>query len=273
MNDVDTASLTALAEGLKSVIRTNPAPYRNAVQDYLETELKDLSMAERLEVLDRLIRLFPPAQPESRVAGATPEGDLGAGLEEKREIPERKEDHPCEEAFLEPGFAQLVSLILGRKISVSDLSPAELSEKLAQAMNTVFDTLNQIVEMIQVNLLGRKAELETIRQIIGSQIGAGTADNSLQNYLDQIREAFLVSHKASRTAALTVFEELLAELDPDKLAASSEGMLKFGPLRKAELFETYKEKFGICRGWLDSGRVTEGFLREFEKVCQKLYKR
>lgn len=282
MSQIDDATFLALAKGLRSIIRSNPVPLRNAVEDYLEEEMKHLPMSERLEVLDNLMLFFPsqepPKPPPTEETGPEPVEKDEAILPERVEkgeaiLPERKELQVSEEALLEPGFAQLVSLILGKKVSIADLSPPELSEKLAQAMNTVFDTLNQIVEMIQVNLLGRKTEQETIRQIIGSHIGSGGADNSLQNYLDQIREAFLVAHKASRTAALSVVRDMLAELDPEKMAASSEGMLKFGPLRKAELFEVYKEKFGICRGWLESGRVAEGFLREFEKACQKIYKK
>jgi len=276
MNDVNNAPLfMILAEGVRSIMLAKPEMPRNAVEDYLHAELEHLSMAERLKVLDNLMSLFPPDEPQMKVAQAS--GDEGTkpllGETPPASVPEQKDQHPAQEALLDPGFAQLVSLMLGKKMAVADLSPAELSEKVAQALNTVFDTLNQIVEMIQVNLLGRKAEQETIRQIIGSQIGSGSADNSLQNYLDQIREAFLVAHKAFKIAALSVVKDLLAELDPEKIEASSEGRLRFGPLRKAELYEVYKEKFGVCKGWLESGRIMEGFLREFENASQKVYKK
>jgi hypothetical protein len=276
MNRVDNISLTTLAEGVRSVIEKNPLSLKDAIGIYLEEETKDLPFPERLAVLDNLMRLFPatelvPENNDASAASATTveRADKGTEPAGQSEQPPK----PPEDALHDPGFAQLVSLILGKKMAVTDLSPSELSEKLAHAMNTLFDTLNQIVEMIQVNLLGRKTEQETIRQIIGSQIGFGSADNSLQNYLDQIREAFLVAHKAFRIAALAVARDLLMELDPAKIAASSEGKLKFGPLRKAELFEIYKEKFETCNGWLESGRVMEGFLREFEKACQKIYKK
>jgi hypothetical protein len=276
MNDGDRPSLMVLADGLRSIMETNPPSFRNAAEDYLDREMRHLPMSQRLEALDNLMLLFSSDESERRSPEPSPIKDNTPSFEEKAapSLPKSREGQQAEkEVLLDPGFAQLVSLMLGKKMAASDLSAAELSEKVAQAMNTVFDTLNQIVEMIQVNLLGRKAEQETIRQIIGSQIGSGTADNSLQNYLDQIREAFLVAHKAFRISGIEVVRELLAELDPEKIAASSEGKLKFGPLRKAELFEVYKEKFEICKGWLESGRVLEGFLREFEKASQKLYKR
>lgn len=277
MNRVDNMSPTMLAEGVRSVIEKNPASLKDAIAIYLEEETKHLPIPERLAVLDNLMPFFPAATAVAENHGISDAVEIAASetVSRQTEPTERKEERPRppEDTLQDPGFAQLVSLILGKKMAVADLSPSELSEKLAHAMNTLFDTLNQIVEMIQVNLLGRKTEQETIRQIIGSQIGSGSADNSLQNYLDQIREAFLVAHKAFRIAAMAVARDLLMELDPEKIAASSEGKLKFGPLRKAELFENYKEKFEICRGWLESGRVMEEFLREFEKACQKIYKK
>lgn len=274
MSGIDHASLAVLAEGLKSIMETNPASVKNAVEGYLDGAMRHLSMSERLEALDNLMLLFPSAEPETKSPEPSTDRENKPSFEEKEEssLPEPRERRGSEEALDNSDFTRLVSLMLGKKMAVADLSQAELSAQLAQSLNTVFDTLNQIVEMIQVNLLGRKTEQETIRQIIGSQIGSGTADNSLQNYLDQIREAFLVAHKAFRISAIEVVRELLAELDPEKIASASEGKLKFGPLRKAELFEMYKEKFGICKGWLESGRVMEGFLREFEKASQKLYK-
>ena len=95
--------------------------------------------------------------------------------------------------------------------------------------------------------------------------------DSLQNYLDQIQEAFLVAHKAFQEAAQTKVGEILKELSPDHFEASEGGWLKFGPFRKAELFEIYKEKFQACKSWFESGRFMEELLREFEKTCQKLY--
>jgi hypothetical protein len=273
----DRNTLLTLAEGLRSIMGTNPPFLRGAIESYLEAETKHLSASERLAVLDNLMFLFSPAGDEGGIGqpstSTDAKGDRGDGGPAEPPQPKDQQSRPTEDALHDPGFARLVSLILGRKVAVTDLSPTELSEKLVQAMNTIFDTLNDIVEMIQINLLGQKAEQETIRQIIGSQMGSGPTDNSLQNYLDQIREAFLVAHKAFRTAAVAVTQDLLFEMDPEKIAAASEGKLKFGPLRKAELFDLYKEKFGICKGWLESGRVLEGFLREFEKACQKIYKK
>lgn len=57
----------------------------------------------------------------------------------------------------------------------------------------------------------------------------------------------------------------------NSLEAERGGGLRFGPLRKAELYEIYKEKFSQFKGWFESGSFMEELLREFEKTCQRLY--
>ena len=49
------------------------------------------------------------------------------------------------------------------------LSP-EWPDKLARSLNTLFDTLNQIIGVIHTTFLGQKGEMETIRLIIGSAL-------------------------------------------------------------------------------------------------------
>ncbi len=239
----EAVSIQELAEGLRAVVQGAPQDLEASIETYLADRIGPVRQGETLLLLEKLARQFE-ASPETR-----------AGLE-----------LPSEE------FSRLVSLLLGKQISISDLSSAELSQKLAQSLNTVFDTLNQIVGVINTTLLGQRAEQETIRQIIGLHIGGGGGGNSLQNYLDQIRDAFLTAHRAFRQATETLVRDILTELDPNTIEASTEKHLKFGALRKAELFHSYSEKFQAIRTWYESGRLMEEFLREFEKVCQKLYR-
>jgi hypothetical protein len=44
--------------------------------------------------------------------------------------------------------------------------------------------------------------------------------------------------------------------------------LKFGPMKKAEMFDIYEQRYGKIQKWFSSGRFMEDFLREFEKNCQ-----
>ncbi|MCL5966153.1 MAG: hypothetical protein M1550_02885 [Deltaproteobacteria bacterium] len=161
--------------------------------------------------------------------------------------------------------------LFGRETAAEELGSPEFVEKLAGALNAVFEALNGIIGTINATLLGRKPETETIRHLIGSSIEEGTGTQSIEEHLARIQSAFLVAHRAFQEAARAKFGQLLAELDPDLLEARAEGGLKFGPLRKAELFEIYKEKYRECHGWFASGRFTQDLLREFEKTCQKLY--
>ncbi|HME43648.1 MAG TPA: type VI secretion system-associated FHA domain protein [Syntrophorhabdales bacterium] len=239
----DAVSIQELAQGLRALSQSNPSDLQVAIESYLGDKLRLARQGEGLVLLERLARQFDMST----------ESKAGLPL-------------PSEES------SRLVSLLLGKQISISDLCSAELSEKLAESLNTVFNTLNEIIGVINTTLLGHRAEQETIRQIIGMHIGGGGGDNSLQNYLDQIRDAFLTAHKAFRQATEGLFREMLTELDPERIEASTDKGLRFGPLRKAELFDSYKDKFRTIKEGFESGRLTEEFLREFEKVCQKLYK-
>jgi hypothetical protein len=61
---------------------------------------------------------------------------------------------------------------------------------------------------------------------------------------------------------------VLRVLDPEQLAAEVGKRLKFGPMKKAEMFDIYEQRYGKIQKWFSSGRFMEDFLREFEKNCQ-----
>ncbi|NOZ68392.1 MAG: hypothetical protein GXP46_03925 [Deferribacteres bacterium] len=232
----------ALAGEIRAVYKSDSSRAGQLIEGLLEQRLKDLPPAERLAVVDRLA---------GRFGAATAGGTLS--LEQKE-------------------VSRMLSLLLGKDIPVENLPAGELLEKLSVSLNTVFDTLNQIIGVINSTLLGQKVELATIRHIIGSGLEREGTPESLQAYLDQIRDAFVVAHRAFQEAARNTIGRVLNELDPDNISAAGGGGLKFGPLRKAGSFEVYREKFQACKGWFESGRFMEDMLREFEKICQKLYK-
>ena len=233
-----------LIREIKSINRADPSDVEASVEQYLKLKMQGVSNAGRLAIMEDLIQ-----QCKDVSSGA------GSSL-----------------SLVSNELSELFSLLLGKKVVMDDFSSAELSEKLAVALNTIFDTLNQIIRVIHSTLLGQQAELETIRHIIGSQLEGESSTSSLQEYLNQIQQAFLVAHKAFKQAANTKVSQLLSELDPDSIAAATDSGLKFGPLRKAELFEIYKEKFHALKGSFESGYFTEELVREFEKICKKLYK-
>ena len=239
----NTASLEEIEKQIRNIHDySDSSDEQRLIEAYLRQKLERFSSGDRIAALEKLISRFTEVVPEIR-----PEMSKESG-------------------------SRLFSLLLGRKVSVPDLSSPEATEKLARSLDVIFDGINQIVCVIHATLLGEKIELETIRHRIGASLENKDGLNSLQGYLDQIRVAFLISHEAFKAAIQTKVAEILNEIDPDRIATTVEGGLKFGPLRKAELFEVYKEKFKACDGWFKSGRFLEEVLRAFEKNCQTKYK-
>jgi len=238
------------AAEIRRIYNVNPSVSASAIETYLEERLKSTRPEEKLSCVRGLARLFEavPAVQNPALTG-----------HETGEFSDQKE------------YAYLFTLLFGKNISKFDLSSREHLEKLAKSLNTIFDSLNQIIGVIHATLLGEQTELETIRHIIGSGVGSQEKTDSLQTYLDQIQRAFLVAHRAYQEAAINKVKQILEEISPEKIAESVEGGLKFGPLRKAELFESYKDKHALCQKWVESGRLAEELLRDFEKICQKLY--
>lgn len=243
--DRNSISTETLLEEIRGIYNSDALRAGTVIEQYLEQQLRECSAEDKLIHLEELTRELEGFQPLSK---------QNISLEQK-------------------DVSQLLSsLLLGEKVSMENLGSDELIEKLSQSLNTVFDTLNQIITVINTTLLGRRVEFDTIRTVIGFDIEEGAGRDSLQNYLDQIREAFLVAHKAFQQAADAMVLKILDELDPDTISADADKGLTFGPFRKAENFEIYKEKVHACKTWLESGQLTVELLKEFEKICQKLYK-
>lgn len=231
-----------LIEELREIYRADPNNAQDLITNFLKEKLRAYPLPEKINLLKKLLGCFNQG-PEPLLSSAAPQE-----------------------------LTRLLSALFGKRYSLQDLSAPDALEKLTASLNTVFDTLNQIIGVIQSTLLGKRTELETIRLVIGANIAGESPDgDSLPNYLKQIKDAFLVSHKAFQQAAQAKMGEVLKELDPDRIATEGEGGFEFGPLRKAKLFDLYKEKFGKAKGYYESGRFLEELLREFEKSCQKLY--
>lgn len=236
-------SIERLMEEVRTLYQANPTRAEKLMEAYLQETLKEYPPEEKIRFLEALIQRF-----------------------ESPPVPVEKETFLHSEEF-----TRLFTLLFGERISAMDLSSNELLEKLAFSLNTIFDTMNEMIRTIDTTLLGKKPELETIRHIIGSQLEAETHSDSLQTYLTRIQKAFLISHKAFQEAAQIKFGEILKELNPERFESEPMGGFKVGPLRKAELFERYKERFQTIKKWFESGRFKEELLREFEKACQRLY--
>lgn len=239
----DAPSLENLAHTLRVLYRSNRDTAAEAIGEYLRSSLGGLDRDRRIRIVRQLQEHFLQRA----------EGKTG---------PE------CSESL--GRLSELVWGILGRDAAIGP-SPSESIEALAEALNSVFDHLNELVALIQGTLFGRGMELETIRQAIRSDIARGRESDSIRAYLDHIREAFLIASRAYTLSVRKIIERILHELDPDRLSQSAEQGLKFGFMRKGESFELYREKYNQFKRWYESDRFSEDFTREFERTCQRLY--
>ena len=169
---------------------------------------------------------------------------------------------------------QIASLLFGKKMSqAEDISSEEMARRLGESLNTIFDSLNHLIGLINKTLYGSRDTDRTIRQVIGSQLTEGASLKSLEAHLGQISRAFLMVQQAFKETAQNQVSRILEAIEPEKIKNESKGKINFGPLKKAEYFEAYKEKFEKVNRWFNSGQFMEDFLREFEKKCQDLEKR
>jgi hypothetical protein len=236
--------------------------------DQLAKQIREIHASDRLHAGDRIQEFL-----ESSLAGVSRDekmrivGELTSRFEANRV-------HSAEDVTVDREIlTRVFSFILGKKVSQADLSSAELLQRLADSLNTIFDMLNQLVSVINTTFLGQREGIETIRQMIGFHLEGENQLRSLESYLGQINKAFLTAQQAFKIAAEKKVREILVELDPERIATSVGGGFKFGRLRKADRFELQVEKFKAFEKWFNSGRFMEELLREFEHNCQRLFLR
>ncbi len=231
-----------LSQDIKKRLTSTDADKIKEVEAFLLEELKAFDINERINIVEKII-------------GNLDRSDL-------------KSDETCEDVD-DQVLSRIYSLLLGRNVTKADLSSSEIIEKLAASLNTIFNSLNQLISSINMTFSGESSGEGTIRQVIGFHIEGEKQSNSLENYLGKINNAFLATQKAFKDSAYNKVEQILHALDPESIAAENGKSLKFGPLKKAEYYELYEHKYNKIRRWFESGKFMEDFLREFEKNCQK----
>lgn len=227
-----------LAREIKQIFVRDPANAETLIGQYLEKQLGNLPDHEKKTLVEKIAGVFEKPQ----AGGPDMHGDALAGI---------------------------FSMLLGRDVRRDELNSEDMMIRLGQSLNTVFDTLNHLVSVIDTTLFGESAGQETIRHFIGSHVEGQDHGGSLESYIGRINRAFLITQEAFKQAAEAKVGEILAELDPEKItAAGNKGGLKFGPLKKAESFAVYEEEYRKIRKWFESGRFREQLVREFEKKCR-----
>lgn len=227
---------TTLAEKIREIYRQNPEKARTRIGAMLAAELAD----------------YPPEAQERLLT------DLTAAF-----LP--RKDRPAGGPLETEALRRVVASILGRE-PAAGIPGEELVKRLAESIHTIFDLLNEIVRSIDLHLAAGGGE-ETIRHVIGSEIAGGGGSRSIEDYLGQIERAFLIAQESFKRTAVEQVGGILKALDPEALSKSGSGGLRFGPLRKAELFGLYEESFRQCRRWFESNRFVEDWVRGFERNC------
>lgn len=236
-------STKKISEEIRRIYQSDPENAGKAIEVFLEEQLGAVSGRNRLEKLDEIGKWFHK-----------PSGVSASGTAEI-------EDEVLMRVF---------SLVLGKKADQLDLSSMELLKRLTESLNTIFDNLNELVEVINQNLYGESKGDETIRQVIGFHMTGEDCSKPLEDYLGQIKQSFLVALQGFKKASGVTVNRILEELDPEKFAGESGSSFKFGPLRKAEYFGIYEEKYEKVKRWYRSERFMEDLSREFEKACEKI---
>jgi hypothetical protein len=238
----DPIPIDRLANEIRNIYISDKNQSEKQIEKFLSNRFKELNGPETLNVLNQLITEFDSRHP-NRIDNLSMDNGI---------------------------MSRTFSFLLGRDVPRTDLSSTELLERLAESLNTIFDSLNQLINVINMTLTGETAGDQTIRQVIGFHLEGEGQGKSLESYIGQINKAFLTVQRSFKKTAQIIVGQILEEIDPDQISTQEGGGLKLGPFRKAEYYEIYEEKFRKIKKWFESGRFMEDFLREFEKNCQNL---
>jgi len=245
-NDNTTTSqldIGLLSSNIRQIYSSDPSVAEDQIEKFLKDSFPDFSHDQKVKSIEALIDEF------------------------KKDI-----SSPDYEENIDPEvLTRIFSFLLGKKVSLDDLQSTEHLQRLADSLNTIFDMLNRLIGVINMTFLGQHDGIETIRQVIGFHLEGENQSRSLESYLGQINDAFLISQKAFKIAAEKKVKEILLELDPENISNSLDSGFMLGKSRKAKSFDQYTYKYSTIKEWLDSGRFMEEFLREFENNCQRLF--
>ena len=242
MNEI---SPKILREKLLQMYRADPERAEANIEAYLQNRLAHLSSGEKIQALKDLCQDFPSSLVQKK---------------DQEKMPSSSDP-----------LGHISRLLLGRHSHEIDLSSPESLQLLSQALNTLLETLNDLIQTMHIHLHEHTSPTATIRTVIASQIQEGEQPQSLSAYLNQIKEAFLIAHISFEQSCMTQVQKILQTLSPDSIETKHKSGLRFGALKKADLFDQYKHEHEVLRTWFDSGRCREDLLREFEKTCHTHY--
>lgn len=241
-----------ISEDLREIYRADPSQAEKTIGTYLELILKGYDLENRVSIMDQLKNRFRP---------------------EKTAIPVEKKRSSVSSAPAPDNLLQFFTLLLGHEINESELSSADMINRLKDSLDTIFDSLNELVSAINASIINDASEDKTIRQIIGYHLGDDHHLEILANYIGRIKNIFLVTQQAFKEAAKSSVDHILKEFDPEAIKGEASGAFGVPMMKKAKYFDTFEKKYQRYQEWVASERFMEFFLREFEKKCHHQAKR
>lgn len=236
-----------LSEEIREIYQSNPSQAEKQIETYLDLILKGFDPENRKAILDQLKSQFRPVQ--SPVIS----------IEKAEPVPSS--------AHVPDDLAQFFTLLLGHNINQSELSSSEMMTRLKDSLNTIFDTLNELVSAINTSIINDCSDDKTIRQIIGYHLGDDHHLDILAKYIGRIKNTFLITQNAFKESAKTAVDHILKEFDPEAIKSESSGAFGVSMMKKAKYFDVFENKYQQYKNWVASERFMEFFLREFEKNC------
>lgn len=238
----DDEQFEAIVKEIRRIYRSGPKTAVPEMEKYLEDKFMHLSQETRVIFFDRLMNAFGVENPA-----------------------------PDEEIVSDTMTLQKIfSLIIGKELAQNEeLSTADFLQKVSEPLNNIFDMLNDLVRVMNVTLTGSEGGDRSIRTLIGSQVAGDMPSESLEQYLSQIKNAFLAVHQSFQDAAGEKVNMILKEMNPDRIESETGKGLRIGPMKKAEAFEIYRKKYERILKWFESDRFSEDLVRAFEKNCRK----
>ena len=229
----DQINISQLSDEIRSVFVLDEHDAENNIEHLLNERLKNHSDSESMAILKKLISEFGPSP------------------------------HSCiEDLILEDHtMSRIVSLLLGKDVSRTNLSSTELLQRLTEGLNTIFDSLDQLIKVINKTLFGEAIGKQGTRTIIGYN------PESLEG---QINKAFSIAMRAFERTVRVKVEQILHAIDPDQISSENDGLIRIAPFQKAKCYEIFEEKHIEIKNWFKSDKFMEDFRREFEKNCRIL---
>ena len=158
-------SASQLEAEIQKIYTADPTDAEQRIQSHLNGRLAFMPLTERIGLLKQVAVQFDP-----NASPAVP--------------PARVQEDMLADLFL---------LFLGEKASSVEMQSEKQLERLADALNTIFDSLNELIDVINTTLKGTASQQETIRGLIGMRLSDEGEGVSLGAHLGQIKQAFLLS--------------------------------------------------------------------------------